>query len=366
MSPKIKNSPFLLNHNTFRFVLVGSIVIGGFLFFGIGKASAAQIKILSDSRHAYSRIISVINQLLGKGHVGTDIIVDSTNMGSFFIPNVNCTLNASATNYDHNGDPVRSRAPYQLFTTSAQGYRGDSDSEYNLSASHDLAHNFAYTSVLPVGTPPPAFHIAPGGDGWHSGAGIEWTLDCSVFDCRTLSALTAENAGIMTAMRYNHPTWNWFDTKAALRQTATNWKTGYNPNSYGFGTVNYVTANALRDNQLSLQPPEAIAETNFLGAILFHLYPFKQTRRVKEVLFQFGNAPSFHGSELTISQIQALGGTKVMEYSGITSQTFAPLTTGINNAYFVWFTADNANDNAASFSRIDTYSVLGPLNQVAI
>ena len=36
------------------------------------------------------------------------------------------------------------------------------------------------------------------------------------------------------------------------------------------------------------------------------------------------------------------------------------------NKYFVWFTADNTDDSIANFSRIDTYSVLGPVSQSQI
>jgi parallel beta-helix repeat protein len=52
------------------------------------------------------------------------------------------------------------------------------------------------------------------------------------------------------------------------------------------------------------------------------------------------------------------------EYTGTTATTTITATsTAFSNKYFVWFTADNADDNSASFSRIDTYSVFGPLSQ---
>ena len=349
-------------------ILVLSLILGSCMP-GFGSRAEAAIKVLSDSRHYFGSIITTINNLLGPGHVGTDIIVHSTNMGANgpFSADVNDAINTSATYYDESGNPVPSQAPYELFTTSATLYSGDTVIEYNLTVSYDLAHNYSYSAVLPAGSLPPAFHIAPGwsGLGGVSGPGIEWTLDCStgtVFDCSTLSGLVASNAGLMAALRYNHPTWNWFDVKAALRQTGSNWATGYDPNNYGFGQVDYFSANALSNNGISLQPPPATADTS-TGIILFHIYPFKQTRRVKEVLFQFPSALSLNSTELTLSDLQALGGTKITEYSGVTDQTFQPITATVNNAYFIWFTADNANDSVAHYSRIDTYNVLGPLSQ---
>jgi DNA-binding beta-propeller fold protein YncE len=360
----MKNKKIILS----KYFILIILIFEGFLFFGSQKAKATNVvKVLNDSRHAYGGITSTIDQLLGPGHVGTDIIVDSTNMGGSgpLSTDVSKALDTTATYYDQNGNPVASRAPYQIFSTSGTLYSGDNDSEYNLTSTNDVVHNYAYSAALPAGTPPPAFHVAPGQSSYGSGPGVEWTLDCGIFDCSSLSSLTADNAGIMAVLRYNHPTWNQFDVKAALRQTGSNWATGYNPNSFGFGQVNYATANALTDNQIALQPPVASGSINS-GLITFHIYPFKQTRRVKDVLFQFPSTPSFHGAELTLAQIQALGGTKVSEYSGTNSTNVQPLgNTAVNNAYFVWFTADNSTDGSAHFSRIDTYSVLGPFSQSA-
>jgi len=169
----------------------------------------------------------------------------------------------------------------------------------------------------------------------------------------------------MTVLRHNHPTWNWFDVKAALRQTGSNWATGYNVNAYGFGQVNLAAANGYTDSQLLLQPPEVKARINSLQRIEFELYPFRQTRRVKDVLFQFPSAPTFQGNELTLAVIQALGGSKIMDYAGVEALLLQPFTDAVTDAYFVWFSADHIDDTAAKFSRIDSYSIFGPFSQVA-
>lgn len=344
----------------------------GILFFsiifcaGVRGAEAAPIKILSNSRHAYGTIISTIDQLLGRAHnPTTEFVIHSTSMNDVFAGGVNQVL-SSTSRYDESGALVASQAPYQIYTNSFSGYFGDFNTvNYNLSATYDLADNYAYISSVNGGSWfPPIFRIAPGNANFGSGTGIEWTLPTPYFDSYSLSGLTAANAGVVAWLRFNHPTWNWLDTKAALRQTASNWATGYSTAAYGFGTISTSTANALSDGQILLQPPAVATSTSGINSqITFTVYPFKQTRRVKEALFQFASDPGFQTNELILAQIQALGGTKITEYSGTTATTTVPIFTAVTSAYFVWFTADNNTDSAANFSRIDTYNVLGPLSQ---
>ncbi|MHB0865730.1 MAG: hypothetical protein ACYC1Y_02410, partial [Minisyncoccota bacterium] len=289
------------------------------------------------------------------------------NTGGGFSSNPGNALNTTASYYDQNGTLVPSAAPYQLFTQSSTLYSGDTVYEYNTYAPDDLTYNYAFSNspATPATTLPPGFRTAPGGAGATSSYGVEWTLDPTIFASGTLSDVTASNAGMMAVLRFNHPTWNWFDVKAALRQTGSNWATGYNKDTYGFGQVNYASSTALVDNQILLQPPEVSTTTSgAYGQITFTIFPFRQTRRVKDVLFEFAtSSPGFQGNELTLAQIQALGGTKITEYTGTTATTSAPIFTPVTNAYFVWLAADNSNDSVAHFSRIDTYSILGPLSQ---
>jgi len=350
------------NYRTFSSLKLGVIITATFFIFGATVTNAAPIKVLSNGNHGYSRIVDTINQLLGVGHVGTDIIVHRNTLSTLGSISPNEAF-SSDTRYDESGVAVSSQAPYHLFTTSSTGYGGDSITTYNLTDTYDYAFNFPIT--VSTNSPPPAFHIAPGGGGWASFSGVEWTTDPNVFPASSLSGLAADNAGILAVLRYQHPTWNWFDVKAALRQSGTNWDTGYDDTDYGFGIVSYATTTAYADNEILLQPPVASAVlSGYVNQITFTLYPFKQTRRVKEVLFQFASDPGFQANELTLSDITALGGTKITEYTATTAtSTLNPVFVAVSNGYFAWLTADNTDDNSANFSRIDTYSVLGPLTQ---
>lgn len=345
----------------------------GVLFLGIFFGSAhvvyaAPVKILSNSRHAFGTIGTTIDQLLGRAHSSTtEFIIHSTTMDNTFAGYYPTPAIATSTSYyDESGSLVPSQAPYSIYTTSFTGNPGDSVGIYNQFSGYDLTDNYAFTnSPAPLILQPTTLYTSPGGSVFSSAAGVEWTLDPVVFCSSTLSCLTAANAGIMGWLRFNHPTWNIYDVKAAMRQSGTNWATGYNRSTYGFGTVNATTTNALADNQILLQPPEVATSTSGLyNQLTFAVYPFRQTRRVKEVLFQFAtSSPGFQANELTLAQIQALGGTKIIEYTGTNATTSTPLYTPVTNAYFVWFTADNSTDSMAKFSRIDTYSPLGPLSQ---
>lgn len=363
----------LIHSHLFSFSLV-AIVSGIFFGYGTSVAQAAPIKILSDSRHAYDNITAAINQLAGTGHIGTDFIVHSTNMndGSGFSTNAANALDTTTQRYDQNGTLVPSAGPYQIFSTSATGYQGDNSiSNYNTYVPQGLTYNYAYSASPVLGSTilPPTFHTAPGEiTAGGTGYGVEWYLDPTLFAGGTsLSARTAQNVAIMAVLRFNHPTWNWFDVKAALRQTGSNWATGYDRTTYGFGQVDHVTADAFSDGQILLQPPavtSGVRSNGGLTQVTFNVYPFQQSRRVKEVLFQFASAPVFHAAEMTLSEVTALGGTKITEYTGTTAATLAPISAPLTNAYFVWLTADNATDSTAHFSRIDTYAVRGPLSQV--
>jgi len=337
-----------------------------FFNFGVKDANAV-IKILSNSRHAFSNITSTIDTLLGSGHIGVDIIVHSTNLTSGYTSCCSPVFNTSAIYYDEAGVGVASQAPYQIYTSSFDTGLGDTTTQYNQYDGIDFMHNLAFTTS--PNTIPPVFITAPGGNGWASSPGVEWTLDGSEFSVgTTLSSLTAANAGMMTVIRHNNPTWNWFDVKAALRQTGTNWATGYNTTDYGFGVVSYASSTALTDNEILLQPPSVATSTSSLGQLQFIVYPFKQTRRVKEVLFQFSSTtpPTFQSNELTLAEIQTLGGTKVGEYTKTTATIANPVFSAVTDKYYVWLTADNSDDSLANFSRIETYGILGPLSQSEI
>jgi hypothetical protein len=357
---------------------LSTFILGVVLLFNIGinDAAAAPIKILNNSNHSYGTIGNTINQLLGRPYTSSEFIIDYTTSASYSCsgganyfagldPSVAVATSSSVAYCNSSSATTTPPIPYQIFSTSYTGNPGDSVATYNTFAPYDITDDYAFTAS-PAIKMPPAFYTAPGNDAFPSAQGVEWKIPTTLYGGGDLSGATAANTGFMAWLRLNHPTWNWFDVKAAVRQTAANWVTGYDSTNYGFGLLSTSTANTLTDNQILLQPPEVATSTSgSYNQLTFTLFPFRQTRRVKDVLFQFASNPGFQANELTLANIQALGGTKVTDYSGTLATTTAPIFTSFSNTYFVWFTADNANDTASTthFSRIDTYNVLGPLSQ---
>jgi len=68
------------------------------------------------------------------------------------------------------------------------------------------------------------------------------------------SYATPRIAGMIAKLMTNHPTWNFHDARQALRQTASNWNTGWIKDG-GFGLVDYEKANALTDKDLLCMSP---------------------------------------------------------------------------------------------------------------
>ncbi len=385
---KIRNTLPSFRSKRISRVVCGNFFISSALFFfvaffcfGVTAANAAPIRILSNSIHAENTIGATIDQLLGTPYTSSQFVIDYTddycsdNTAIFagFTPLAAIENTGQAYCSSLNGATTTPSFPYQMFTTSYTENPGDSVSTYNQFASNDITDNYAFTNDTPPAIAlPTTLYTSPGSSAFASAAGVEWTLDPTVFCSSSLSCMTAANAGVMSWLRLEHPTWNWYDVKAAMRQNGTNWTTGYAPKDYGFGVVNATTTNELSDNQILLQPPEVTATTTGMtyGQITFTLFPFRQTRRAEDVLFEFPSNPGFQpgvasSSDLTLADIQAFGGTVVTDYSGSLATTTAPIFNPVSNAYFVWFTADSTNDTASTtlFSRIDTYSVLGPLSQ---
>lgn len=354
--------------------LLGILLFYVFFYVGIHEVEAAPIKILNNSNHAYSTIGNTINQLLGRPYTSSEFIIDYTTSASYscaggtthfsgFDPTVAVATSTSYAYCNSSFATTTPSIPYQIFSTSFTGNPGDSVTTYNNFVTYDITDDYAFTAS-PTVKMPPAFYTAPGNNAFASAQGVEWKVPTTLYGGTDLSGATAANTGFMAWLRLNHSNWNWFDVKSAVRQTAANWATGYDSANYGFGLLSTTTSNALTDSQIVLQPPEIATSTSGVySQLAFTIYPFRQTRRVKDVLFQFPTNPGFQANELTLTQIQSLGGTKVTEYTGTTATTTLPINTAVTNAYFVWFTADNSTDSSANFSRIDTYTILGPFSQ---
>jgi hypothetical protein len=228
-----------------------------------------------------------------------------------------------------------------------------------------MVHVFAYEprQPQPRNAPPPAAFVTVNVVGGRTGDGIEFGVPPRYMNGigggTTPSDVTAQLAGLMACLKYLHPAWNWFDVKAALRATATNFATGYDPRKSGYGAINYFAANALSDAAaLPLYPPAAVSRSPRSDQIDFAINSFKQSRRVADVLFKFAAPPPPHPKELTLSEIIALGGRMVFAGDrSATTNTVSYKALHDEMICFVWFT----RDASGTFSRIEPYSVIGPV-----
>jgi hypothetical protein len=239
---------------------------------------------------------------------------------------------------------------------------------YEKLTENGMVHVFAYEPRTPQieGAPPPASFTTVNRIGGRTGHGIEFGIP-SVLNGKpqdtTPSGATAHLAGLMASLKFQHPDWNWFDVKAALRSTAANFPTGYNPQNYGYGAIDYRAANALGSaRKLPLFPPAAILHLQ-PGMLVFSINPFQQSKRVGDALFKFTSKPAPGTRELSFSEIVARGGQLVFMGDSTRSGNTASYRVKVEDwAYFVWFT----KDAAGRFSRIEPYAILGPVHLVPL
>jgi hypothetical protein len=163
----------------------------------------------------------------------------------------------------------------------------------------------------------------------------------------------------MASLKYYHPDWNWFDIKAALRSTASNFSSGYDPQKSGYGAVDYRMANSLTDAaRFPLFPPAALMRIAKNNAVVFAINSFKQSRRAVDALFAFSVRPVPTRKELSLDELTAMGGHLLFTGDlSETTNTFALQLASNEQAYFVWLT----KDAKWRYSRIEPYSILGPV-----
>jgi len=228
-----------------------------------------------------------------------------------------------------------------------------------------LVHVYAYEprKTQPPGAPPPASFVTVNLYGGKTGDGIEFGVTKGYMNGQgqsdTPSGVTAQLAGLMASLRYNHPDWNWFDIKAALRVTASNFPTGYNREKSGYGYVNFREANALKDTGLlPLFPPAALMRVAKNNTVVFAINPFKQSRRTADALFKFRMRPFPLLKELSLAELNEMGGQLL--FVANRSATTNSLSLQLPNnemTYFAWLT----RDSKGVYSRLEPYSVLGPV-----
>ncbi len=253
-----------------------------------------------------------------------------------------------------------------ILSSSFSGWEYTFDSAgYLQLTQNEMVHVFAYepTKKQPRNVPPPAAFVTVNKIGGVTGDGIEFGVTTDYMNGKGQSTypsgVTAQLAGLMASLRHLHPDWNWFDIKAALRATASNFANGYDPDRYGYGTIDYHAANGLKDaSKLPLFPPSAVVRRQQGNQIIFQINSFKQSRRFGDALFKFPLPPTLTRKELTLGDITAMAGLQV--YSGnplVLSNLIAYKANHDETVYFVWFT----KDADGMFSRIEPYSIIGPV-----
>lgn len=239
---------------------------------------------------------------------------------------------------------------------------------YRKLTDNGMVHVYAYVPKhsQPQDTPPPAAFVTVNKIGGATGGGIEFGVPANYMSkgkSDTPSGVTAQLAGLMASLKFLHPTWNWFDIKAALRSTATNFSSGYDPLNYGYGIIDFQAANQLsRAENLPLFAPSVITRILPDERIVFQINPFKQTRRFTEVLFRFRSRPAEKMKELSLSEIVAMGGEYMYSnYLRADPYAFAFTVTEDGKPYYAWFT----QDYNGRYSRLESYSIFGPIRPSA-
>jgi len=253
-----------------------------------------------------------------------------------------------------------------ILSSSFSGWNYFYDSaEYQQLTANDMLYVYAYVpqKSQPPGAPPPAVFATVNMIGGTTGGGIEFGVPTNYMHGKgqdsSPSGVTAQLAGLLACLKYKHPSWNWFDVKAALRATAANYPAGYDPLKYGYGSINFQDANAFTDaTQLALFAPAAVIITQSGDRLIFKINSFKQARRFTDVLFKFITRPAPTLKELTLAEITAMGGQYlVSNYLYKDANTYSYQMTKGETAYLVWFT----QDSSLKFSRIEPYSIIGPI-----
>lgn len=360
------------------------------IFLFAGAAFASGPNVLSNTDHIVGDVTSAISILGGSNTVNqtcpsstTPGVGCFTNGGPSFILNTALIANAVdntvaeylAGTATSTGTP-NSNVPYQILNQSSTGYHL---TQYDQNVYSSLIANSQIYVMAYCGGPgtgdayPPiaASTILPNTTGSLASQtcgyalGIEFSMTAGYkgFATGSPSGTTEAFSGVYAVLGANHPTWTFADIKGALRQTASNWAAGYAPSatpggviSYGFGNIDYDSANAISStNNIFLQSPGMTISNHGYYAIIT-LYPFRSTRRANEVVYIGGTWPAASASnELTASQIAAAGGTLVYSSNGTDIEpvfTYTPAVSG--TATFRAFTLDSAGNG----SRLESFAAL--------
>jgi hypothetical protein len=338
--------------------------------------AASVVAALVNSAHGANQLVADFKILKPSSQLGTSVILDRTTCSpsdttaypNFFAAAGMDTMAPFFSVLDGNdcGPPVRGAenyVPYGVLNYSFTGAPGE-DVYYSQLSRYDQAASLPYLGACVVAAicrQPGIYLVETASQNQDplapSASGVEFEFSASYkgFDTSAPSWVTAGMSAVLTALRYDHPTWTAPDIVAALRQTAANWSTGYSATNYGYGIVDYESADAIASAaSLYLQPP-VMEVINFGDYAAIVLYPFRQTRRAYEVLYAV--APSYpwpRKNEYTAADITA-SRAKLLYTSNGTDMTptfsYTPATSG-GAMTLVAFTTDGKGH----YSRVESFS----------
>lgn len=330
-----------------------AVFLAGILFSTQAAIAGTPVKLLINTSHALENARGAVIDAGMSLSFDVSVSSTSTDNGSKFLPPDKIFTEALAL-----------RAG--IISSSFSGWNSYNDLLwYQKYADNGLVHVFAYEPRRPQprNAPPPAAFVTVNKIGGLTGDGIEFGVPNGYMHGKgqstTPSGVTAQLAGLMACLKRSHPDWNWFDIKAALRATAANFATGYDPQGYGYGTIDYHMAN--RQNEASSLPlfaPAAAVLPQKNNRLTFQINSFRQSRRMTDVLFKFSSHPGVKLKELTLAEINAMGGEYLYSsYLRQPANRYSYPVTRAETAYFVWLTMDARG----MYSRIEQYSVIGPV-----
>jgi len=330
-----------------------------------GPTEAASI--LVNSAHGSSQVVSDIIAVKGSGYVDVTVFVDRTTASpsdaTFDANIVSDASNTSATFYSQQTSSPVNHATYFVTNNSFAGFTLQTWDLANYAAlqTNQIMMSWANTIVQPPNTPPPVTSTtstATSAPGNFSTPGLEFGIAQNYLGCITTapSYVTSCMSAILGMMHADHPTWTWGDIKGALRQTASNWSTGYDDTNYGYGAISYTAATAVAStSSIYLQPPVITASVPSPNHLTLTIYPARSSRRDHEVVYLM---PATYvwpvKNEYALSDITAANGTLI--YTSNNTDLIPTATVSLTTPPGLYDLVGFTTDNLGAYSRHETWT----------
>ena len=368
------------------------------LFASLGYAAGPNV--LSNTDHYVNQIThvvstigtlgptgSIVDQTCPSGGVGWNGVAVCGSLGSFVPPPTTFVSYALASPGSivsgvtvafysaGTSTPITTDQPYNVISESSAFFNNLFDQqEYATLTANSMLYVMPHCPQLlvPNDYPPITMSaVLPAGAGAAPGCGYDGGTEFSISlgylgSDGSASSSGATLAGVYAVMKQNHPTWNWQDIKGALRQTASNWPTGFNKNNagaIGYGNINYAAATAIGSTASIFLEPAGMTIDNHVNYVSITLYPFVSARRAKEVVYVGGSWPSPSTlNEMTTAQITAAGGTKIIDDGGATgvqSFNYAPAVSGTATFTVITLDASGNGSRVENFTQITQSLIVG-------